>query len=1228
MNHYYTHSMMKNVMSPLAAHALLSRLLIMLFVLLTPVMATAQTPAPEKPSWSWTNPFGETGTGHPSKAAAVAAMKASCSVCRDLVNERLSAVSENSITFKYFSESKDPVQTDTWVYPRMEFFLLDFSADLSTVFATAQEQEDAAEAEFFDPIESTQCGDNFIDPASAWFDASSDSLLNDIPAQFFDHLFDIPADAQLVGGRWQGQLKQGFLKWEASPDISCLGGPGEFFGDYRFSRLAGLYCIEPYTDILDNKCVLPQTATVTGPLDVECESVANPCSPATGSKLESAVDITTGELVFTRHYNSLNGLSNAGFGTNWTHNYHKRIVGGFSNDENASMISGDGQQMRFVFSQEQTDALNQDVPVYVGQSFPGYGLVVERSLNEPVEGVISGYVLRLPDGNEEHYDRFGRLEEMRRNGAVTTLSYDEDELLQTIQSDVGHQLLFAYDTEQRITQITTGAGDRYQYAYDDNDNLQSVTYPPALGQGFTPQREYLYEDTRFPNHLTGIIDENGQRFGIYAYDDQSRVLSSEHAQTSNSNPQHRYTFEYGNDQTVVTDPGGTQVLWEFERQLNGFNQVVSKQYLDDQKNRGQLFDDNNNLIEHTDQEGLVRRYEYNDNEQMILQTIAPAGGQSTTLGGVQTREIRYQYLPPATQLVTRIDEPSVRNSLRKITEIDYDDNFNVSEVKVEGFTVDGATVSRRITMQYNNRGRITRFDGPRTDVNDVYTFEYNNCSHGSACGQLSRVNNPLGHTTIYNSYDGNGRLTRMTDPVGVVSTLSYHPRGWLERITQTPVVGEERITRFAYDGLGQLTEMFLPDGIELELRYDAAHELRSVTDNLGNRIEYRYDTRGNRQEHRVLDAEGELARNIQLQYNLRNHIEQINDDGSIYNMVQNARGDLVGYTDANANPDTQQDYDVLGRVTRTVDALANPITYEYDIADQLIEVRATNGSVTQFAYDDLGNQISENSGDRGALSYIHDAAGNMTSMTDARGITVDYQYDALNRLTAVLYPDSAENVTYTYDDCSALAVGRLCAVQHEAGAQSYDYDAWGNVVSVERLESGLSINSVLTTQYVYDAGNRIVQMTYPSGREVNYQRDAIGRIVAIDSTSADGETQTVLSERSYRADDLWLSQVFGSAGQPLSQTRQYDLQGRLQSLSAATSGNGGNNSVFGVQYTYDANGNPLSTTGSLFNQYEYDELDRLRSHDANNTTGGAGSSQSLFTYDANGNRISLSLIHI
>jgi len=108
-------------------------------------------------------------------------------------------------------------------------------------------------------------------------------------------------------------------------------------------------------------------------------------------------------------------------------------------------------------------------------------------------------------------------------------------------------------------------------------------------------------------------------------------------------------------------------------------------------------------------------------------------------------------------------------------------------------------------------------------------------------GNAYTITNPLGHVTSFTAYDLAGRPTSITDPNGVVTTLTYWPRGWLD---SRSIAGET--ATYDYDGVGQLDRATRPDGSYVQYTYDDAHRLTQIQDGLGNKLVYTLDAMGHR----------------------------------------------------------------------------------------------------------------------------------------------------------------------------------------------------------------------------------------------------------------------------------------------------------------------------------------------------------------------------------------------
>jgi RHS repeat-associated protein len=225
---------------------------------------------------------------------------------------------------------------------------------------------------------------------------------------------------------------------------------------------------------------------------------------------------------------------------------------------------------------------------------------------------------------------------------------------------------------------------------------------------------------------------------------------------------------------------------------------------------------------------------------------------------------------------------------------------------------------------------------------------------------------------------------------------------------------------------------------------------------------------------------------------------------------------------------------------------------------------------------------------------------------------VQMSYDALNRLTAKTYPaDPTQNVSYRYDEPAAgFGVGRLTSVSDPSGSTAYVYDAHGNVVEETHVVGAQSY----ITSYAYDLANHVTQVTYPSGRIVNYTRDTMGRISGVTTQANSLATPvTVASGASYEPFGPLTSLTYGNG---LALSIQYDQDYQPQTRLVS-----GTATVQDLNYGFDSDGNITGITDHLdatrSQIFQYDALNRL--------TYASGLYGALaYGYDAVGNRTSQS----
>lgn len=262
---------------------------------------------------------------------------------------------------------------------------------------------------------------------------------------------------------------------------------------------------------IDGKCFIEDDKC-----DPNSPNLGNPCDPATGNKLQVETDyVSNSGLSIIRTYNS-QGKVNRSIGRGWTHRFEKKL---FIGSDTIGVQNSSGK----------SEAWTKVGGAWVGPNDTEISLV--ETANE--------FILERSDGRVENYNHDGALvSEVTSSGMTTTYTYSGSNRLEVVTNHFGNALTFTWENG-RITTISNPYGEVYTYDYYEG-NLISVTYPDAT------VRQYHYEDARFPHHLTGITDENGNRYATFAYDAEGRAVSTTHADIGNG-PQEQFQIDYTQD---------------------------------------------------------------------------------------------------------------------------------------------------------------------------------------------------------------------------------------------------------------------------------------------------------------------------------------------------------------------------------------------------------------------------------------------------------------------------------------------------------------------------------------------------------------------------------------------------------------------------------------------------------------------------------------------------------
>ncbi|MDP3390426.1 MAG: RHS repeat-associated core domain-containing protein, partial [Methylococcaceae bacterium] len=736
-----------------------------------------------------------------------------------------------------------------------------------------------------------------------------------------------------------------------------------------------------------------------GQLACGAVSGGNPINIGTGNKYQLESDYQgAGDfpLVFERTYNSNKSTFSERFGASsgWRHSYEPSVIGA-ANSNNVVAYRGDGKGYRF--------------------SLVGNNYQPVADVNLQLSSTANGWLLTTEDKSVESYNTNGQLQAIKsRTGITQTLTYTNG-LLTSVTHSNGRSLILNYDSSSRLTTLQDPAGGQYQYAYNTAGNLVSVTYPDQT------TRSYVYNEAanvaaNLPHALTGIIDENNQRFATFKYDAQNRAIATQHAGGAES-----VTVAYGTDSNIVTDAlntSRTQFLQTVQGVIKGAGSNQPGGSGCGASSSNVSFDANGNIASRTDFNGHRTNYSYDLTRN--LEVSRTEGLASTGTSTPETRTIATTWHPtfrlPVTSTIPGRETSWV-----------YDSQGNISQKTLKD-TVTGKTRTWNISYTYSATvpGALlqTIENGPRTDLADLTTITYYGpdavCTggHFGCRGQVSQITNALGHATRITHYNAHGQPETIIDPNGLITTLSYDAR---QRLISNDIGNET--TQFKYDNAGQLIQLTRADNSTLHYNYDAAHRLIQISDGLGNKIVYTLDAMGNRLHQDILDPAGQLAQTRHSEFDALNRLAK----------------------DIGANNQTSQYfYDSQGNLTDTSDPLNHTASNNYDALNRLIQHTnpANDSSQTRF-----------------------DSRDNVTAVTDPNGIQFEY-----NLRFPGQYYDQETGLHYNYFRDYDPGTGRYIAsdpIGLSGGLNTYAY-VENNPVNYTD-SSGLIIDTIADAGFIlYD----------------------------------------------------------------------------------------------------------------------------------------------------------------
>ncbi|NSZ57477.1 RHS repeat protein [Agrobacterium tumefaciens] len=931
-------------------------------------------------------------------------------------------------------------------------------------------------------------------------------------------------------------------------------------------------------------------------------SIGNPIILASGTKYHETEDFSTsdGKLSVSRTYRSQPLGRNAsaqympmGLPSGWQFNFAMEIqLGTFSGSPasgtgNLTLIAPDGSAYDFSLSKSGDWISNPSS----GMAASDYSIKHVGSLPSnlgTIKSTATKWIVTGPDDRKWSLQTMARvnspsifdvarpLSVADRSGYTWNYQYDNaDYRLLSITDTYSRVITFTWSYfhitslpdisgsrpfPEAISRITFPDGTAAVYAFDllpakstpstaKIQRLMAIRWVDAANTTVDSE-SYHYDDTRFRHALTGISDNRGTRTGTYSYDAEGRAISTAGATGSDT-----YTVEYGKSDTQdlrrVTNPLGKSSTYRFshvdtnnfELQLTEVDGEASSNCV--ASNVSFTYDNNGYLATQTDEEGRVTGYT-RDNKGRTTKIVEAKGTASERSTAIVWH--------------TTYNAPQLILTSGLTTALDYDATGRLStrtETDNTKQTVPYSTngQSRTWSYTYSSNGHLTSVDGPAPGPADRVSYTYDR--HGN----IETFTNENGHLFTVLATNGRGLPTLSRDPNNIEEALAYDARGRLiSRIVDPSGLAAE--TSIEYDATGNIAKFIEPNGSVLSFEYDDNNRVTKLSNNMGDSITYTHDLMGNTILEETKDADNNNFFKEQKSFDELGRLLQIVRAGSAtWAFGYDKIGNNISVTDPSNNSSTSA-YDSLNRLVSFLDERKSETIWAYGASGKPVSSTDPREVTTSYIRNGWNEVIQENSNDIGTIVYQRNQRGDIVSRTDAREIVTQFSYDDEARLVEVTYPANPTlNVTYTYDS-GKNGIGRLTGVTDATGKLTKTYDSLGRVVEETRAIG----SQHYTILYRWDSSGHLTQVTYPSGREVVYSRDANRNVNTVHTKSIEATENIELAR--------WVSySPFGPRqgllhGNGITDWRSYDDDKRIVSLDVFDENTAPRNELVSRWYGY------------------------------------------------------------
>jgi len=620
-----------------------------------------------------------------------------------------------------------------------------------------------------------------------------------------------------------------------------------------------------------------------------------------------------------------------------------------------------------------------------------------------------------------------------------------------------------------------------------------------------------------------------------------------------------YKEEFGNSYTY-DEEGNIISVKDVQSQTTSYeytNNNLTKQILPSGAALTYTYDNYHNVKTATSDTGVVYKFNYDTYGNNTSVSIV-SGNRTLTSSATYTTD--------GNRLASTTDAAG------KVTTYSYNENTNV----LEWVQYPEDTTATRTEYTYDNMYRLAKAEA------DVSTGSTLKAEYGYTNDLLTSIK--TGSTTYTFNYGAFALRSNIMIGTRTLATYSYTSRN---NFLDTLAYGNNDHVKYVYDTQGRVTKETYEDGDTVTYKYDNSGALASVTDSAtGITSTYYYDYTD--RLLRYAEKGSSFSHIIGYEYdeinNLTALVETINgtEHKTTYGYDDDNRVTSVG----NGSASEAYTYDAYSRVNKKVTKNGSTTVLTDNITYRDPTTTTTSGQVYK-----LQSAAGGTSGYNVTYTYTYDNNGNIETV-NVGGKTTKYTYDSANQLTREDNEAAGKTWVWTYDDAGnilskkeyAYTTGTLGSVQSTV---NYTYDGtWGDLLTGYNGKTITSdtIGNMLsdgTWTYTWEHGRELATMSNGSTTWTNtYNADGLRTKRTNGSTTYNYiYNGSSLSQMTVGSNTLYFA--YDASGTPMSVTyngTNYYYATNVQGDVTAILNTSG---TAVVQYTYDAWGKILATTGSM-----------------------------------------------